>query len=93
MCGVTCGNDLNASKTKTMIISKSRSVHHQSTPLTLDGTVLKESTDLVILAVTFNAKLTFEKQLPAFSSAAAMRFGIMRKSWQVFHDPPSEIFS
>ena len=35
------GMKLNASKTKTMIVSRSRIVHHQLTPLTLDGTVLK----------------------------------------------------
>ena len=40
---------LNATKTKTMIVSRSRTVHPQLTPLTLDGTVLKESADLVIL--------------------------------------------
>ena len=45
---------LNASKTKTMIVSRSRTVHLQLTLLTLDGTVLKESADLVILGVTFN---------------------------------------
>ena len=76
---------LNASKTKTMIVSKSRTVHPQLTPLTLDGTVL-ECADLVILGVTFDAKITFEKHLPSVSSAAAQRLGIMRKSWQVFHD-------
>ena len=54
--------------------------------MTLDGTVLKESADLVILGVTFDAKMTFEKQLHSVSSAAAQRLGIMRKSWQVFHD-------
>ena len=43
---------LNASKTKTMIVSRSRTVHPQLTPLTLDGTVLMESADFVILGVT-----------------------------------------
>ena len=43
------GMKMNASKTKTMIVSRSRTVHPQLTPLTLDGTVLKESADLVIL--------------------------------------------
>ena len=42
------GMKLNASKTKTMIVSRSRTVHPQLTTLTLDGTVLKESADLVI---------------------------------------------
>ena len=52
------GMKLNASKTKTMIVSRSRTMHHQSPPLTIDGTVLKESDDLDILGVTFDSKLT-----------------------------------
>ena len=36
--------------------------------------------------VTFDAKMTFEKHLRSVSSAAGQRLGIMRKSWQVFHD-------
>ena len=48
--------------------------------------MLKESADLVILAVTFDAKMTFEKHLRYVSSAAGQRLGIVRKSWQVFHD-------
>ena len=38
-------------------------MHPQSPPLTIDGTVLKESDDLDILGVTFDSKLTFEKHL------------------------------
>ena len=38
---------LNASKTKTMIISMSRTMHPQSPALSIGGTVLKESDDLV----------------------------------------------
>ena len=80
------GKKLNASKTKTMIVSRTRTVHPQLTPLTLDGTVLKESADHVILGVTFDDKMTFEKYLRSVASAAGQRLGIMRKSWQVFHD-------
>ena len=47
------GIKLNESKTKTMIVPRSRTVHPLLTPLTLDGTVLKESADLVILGVIF----------------------------------------
>ena len=53
------GMKLNASKTKTMIVFRSRTMHPQSPPLTIDGTVLKESDDLDILGVTFYSKLTF----------------------------------
>ena len=37
---------LNASKTKTMIVSRSRTMHSQSPPLTIGGTVRKESDNL-----------------------------------------------
>ena len=56
------------------------------TPLTIGGTVLKESDDLVILGVTFDSKMTFEKQLRSVSRADSQRLGILRKSWRVFHD-------
>ena len=55
------GMKLIASKTKTMIVPKSHTMHPQSPSLTICGTVLKESDDLVILGVTFNSKLTFQK--------------------------------
>ena len=80
------GMKLNASKTKTMIVSRSRAMHPQSPPLTFGGTVLKESGDLVILGVTFDAKMIFEKHLRSVSRAASQRLDILRKSWRVFHD-------
>ena len=43
---------LNAGKTKTMIVSRSRALLPQSPLLTIGGTVLKESDDLVTLGVT-----------------------------------------
>ena len=76
-----CGMKLNASKTKTMIVSRSRTMHPQSPPLTISGTVLKESANLVILGVTFDSKMIFEKHLRSVSRAASQRLGILRKSW------------
>ena len=69
----------------TMKVSRSLTFHPQSTPLTLDGAVLKESA-VVILRVTFDSNMTFENHLCSVSSAAARRLGIMRKSWEVFHN-------
>ena len=43
------GMKFNSSKPKTMIVSRLRAMHPQSPPLTISGTVLKESDDLVIL--------------------------------------------
>ena len=77
---------LNESKTKTMIVSRSRPMRSQSPSLTIGGTVLKESDDLVIFGVTFGSKMTFEEHLCSVSRAASQRLGILRKSWQVFHD-------
>ena len=54
------GMKLNASKTKTMIVSSSRTMHPLSPSLTIGGTVLKESDDLVILGVTFLG-VTFQR--------------------------------
>ena len=48
--------------------------------------MLKESVDLVLLGVTFDSKLAFEKHLHLVSRAASQRLGILRKCWQVFHD-------
>ena len=80
------GMKLNASKTKTIIVSRSRTMHPQSHPLTIGGTLLKESDDLVLLEVTSDSKLTFAKHLHLDSRAAFQRLGILMKSWRVFHD-------
>ena len=45
-----------------------------------------ESDDLVILGVTFDSRMTFEKHLLSASRAASQRLGVLRKSWQIFHD-------
>ena len=47
------GIKLNSSKTKTMIVFWSCTIHPQSPPLTIIGTVMKESDDLIILRLTF----------------------------------------
>ena len=61
-------------------------MHPQTPALTIGGTVLKESDDLVILGVTFDSKMTFEKHLHSVFRAASQPLGVLRKSWQVFHD-------
>ena len=74
---------LNGSKSKTMIVSRSRKMHPLSPPLTIGGTVLKESNDLVILGVTFDSKMAFDKHLRLVSSEASRRLGILSL---VFYD-------
>ena len=62
---------MNASKAITMIVSRSHTMHPQSPPLTIGTTVLKESDDLVILGMTFDSKLTFEKHFHLVSRTAS----------------------
>ena len=71
------GTKLNTSKTKSIIVSRSRTMRPQSPALTIGGTVLKESDDLVILGVTFDCKMTFEKHLRSVSRAASQQLGIL----------------
>ena len=54
---------LNASKTMTMIVSTSGTLHTESPKLTIGGTMLMESDDLDIFGVTFDSKMIFEKLL------------------------------
>ena len=56
--------------------------------VTFDSIVILGITSdvIVILCVTFDAKMTFEKNLCSVSRAETLELGIMRTSWQVFHD-------
>ena len=44
----------------------------------------RESDDLVMLGVTFDSKMTFEKHLRSVSRAASQRLDILNKSWEGF---------
>ena len=59
-------------------------MHPQSPILTIGGTVLNKSDDLVILGVTVESKMTFEKHLRSVSRASSQRLGILRKSGECF---------
>ena len=66
-----------------IIVSRTCSMHPHSPPLTIGGTVPKESDNLVILGVTTDSKMTFD--LRSISRAASQRLGILGKFWRVFH--------
>ena len=67
------GMKLNTHNTKTMIVSRSHTILEvvQSTPLTLDGAVLKKSADLVIFGVMFDAFDLWEGPLLYFQSCSS----------------------
>ena len=62
---------LNASKIKTTTVSRPSTMHSQSTPLIINGPVLKESDDLDILRVAFASKMTFDKPVRSVSRAVS----------------------
>ena len=85
-CGLF-GLKLNAGTAKTLRVSRSCLVHPIAPPpLTIGGTVLKQSDDNNTFGVTFDWKMTFEKHLRSVSRAVSQRLGISRISWRVFND-------
>ena len=71
----------NASKTKTMIVSRSRKIHLQSPALTIGGTVLKDCDwewHLIPRWLLRSSSLVCR--------AASQRLVVLRMSWQVFDD-------
>ena len=59
-------------------------MHPQSPPLTLGGTILKESACLDMLGV--NATMAFEENLCSVRRTTSQWLGILRKTWRVFHE-------
>ena len=68
-----------------MLISRSRTVEPLFPGLLIDGSVVMVS-ELKILAVILDSKLSFEKQVRAIAAFASMRVGILRKTMSVFRD-------
>ena len=75
-----CGMKLNASKTKTMIVSRSHTMHPKSPTLAIGRTVLKVSDDLVILGVTFDSKTPLRSIFALFPEQLLIKLGNLRKS-------------
>ena len=77
---------VNPSKTRRMLISRSRTVEPLFPYLLIDGSVVEMISELKILGVILDSKLTFEKQVGAIAASALMRVGILRKTMSVFRD-------
>ena len=77
---------VNPSKTRGMLISRSRTVEPSFPDLLIDGSVVEMVSELKILGVIIDSKLSFEKQVRAIAASASMRVGILRKTMSVFRD-------
>ena len=77
---------VNPSKTRGMLISRSRTVEPMFPDLLIDGSVVEMVSELKILGVIPDSKLSFEKQVRAIAASASMKVGILRKTMSVFRD-------
>ena len=80
------GMQLNPSKTKCMIFSRSRTIYPEHPELTLGDTAIEKVEFLKLLGVTFDAKLTYERHLRNITSKVSQKIGILRKCWRVYQD-------
>ena len=75
---------LNPIKTKTLIVSRSRTLMPAHGVLELNGVALSVSDSLVILGVTLDSKMTFEQHISNVVSSAARSMGIVRRASKIF---------
>ena len=78
---------LNANKTQSMIVSRSRTVYPNHRDLCINNVVLTTCGSFKILGVLFDSKFTFEQHVRSISSSVAQKIGLLRKSYKIFGDP------
>ena len=77
---------MNPTKTQSMIVGRSRTIHPPHPDLLIDNVPLINSNSFKILGVQFDQKFTFEAHLRATSSLIAQKLGKLRKSFKIFND-------
>ena len=78
------GMKLNAIKTHSITISRSRTLDPPHPPLHISGNRVKEVDNMRLLGVTLDPKLTFEKHIRLLSSSIAQKTGLLRKCFRTF---------
>ena len=77
---------LNISKTKALVVSRSRTVSPPYGDLVLSGVSIRASPNLDILGVKFDSKPTFEDHVRGIVSCVSQRIGILRLVKLIFVD-------
>lgn len=77
---------LNPAKTKSLIISRSRTLVPEHPPLLVDGVQIQNEDELLVLGVILDRKLTYERHLRQMASRARQKTGILRKAAKIFSD-------
>ena len=81
------GMKLNANKTQSMIVSRSRTLVPNHPDLAIEDVVLHTCDSFKILGIMFDRKFTFEQHIRNVSSTVAQKIGLLRKSFKIFGDP------
>ena len=81
------GTLVNPKKTKPLVISWSRTLALIFPNLVLDGTVIERVTELKVLGVVLDTKVSFEGHIRSMAASASSKLGIMRKELCLFSDP------
>ena len=80
------GMTLNASKTKEMIFSRSRTALPEHPVLSLDNIIIETVPKMRLLGVIFDPKLTFEEHIIKVACGVSQKIGILRKCWQIYRE-------
>ena len=75
---------LNPGKTKTMIVSRSRTATPSFHAVIFDSVEIEEVSELVVICVTFDTKLTFENYIRSIVSRSSQKIELLRRAWRVF---------
>ena len=78
---------MNPMKTKALVIFRSRTLAPIFPNLVLDDTVVNRVTELNVLGVVLDTKLSFESLIRSMAASASSKLGIMRKALCLFCDP------
>ena len=80
------GMKLNPSKSKEMLVSRSRTRFPEHPNLSINGALINQVHQLKLLGVTLDSKLTFETHLRDMSRSISQKLGILRKSKKIYED-------
>ena len=80
------GMELNPSKTKSIVFSRSRTLVPDHPDIVLDDTTIENVEMLRLLGVIFDSKLTYECHISTVTRTVSQKLGILRKGWQTYRD-------
>ena len=79
------GMRLNPSKSRSLVVSRSRTLEPPHPDLIVDGETIENCSSIKLLGVIFDSKLSFEDHLRSVTSSISQKVGLLRKCRRIFH--------